>query len=106
MMMKDCTSTESCTKPNVLCAYPKCARGESRNVEKKTPSYAEQAAEIDRLKAELELRDKVIGQATMQMVANDEGDIFIRSISKEIFVGCTEDCPELYAHLAGRGSDA
>ena len=67
------------------------------------PMVEYQAAEIVRLKAELELRDKVIAQATLQMVANDEGDIFIRSISKEIFVGCTEDCPELYAHLAGRG---
>lgn len=67
------------------------------------PMVEYQSAEIERLKAELELRDKVIEQATEQMVANDEGDIFIRSISKEIFVGCTEDCPDLFAHLSGRG---
>ena len=97
-MMKDCTSTESCTKPNVLCAYPKCARGESRNVEKKTPSYAEQAAEIDRLKAELELRTKERDQAIENGGVDD----------------CSPDYPDLHEHfrrkaqarkdfLAGRG---
>lgn len=61
------------------------------------------SAEIDRLKAELELRDAIIQEATHQMVANEEGDIFIRSISQEFFVGTQENKPKLYAHLAGRG---
>lgn len=69
MMMKDCTPTESCNKPNVLCAYPKCAHGEYMNSNKSAnplegfgiiskQQWDEAQAEIARLKAELELRTR------------------------------------------------
>ena len=66
------------------------------------PMVEYQAAEIARLKAELELRDKVIEQATKEMEIRYD-TIWIYNGSEWVLVGSKTSNPELFAHLAGRG---
>ena len=82
--LKDCTPTESCTKPNILCAYPDCARGEAKNAIKKTPTIEDQSAEITRLQEQL-------------APAGQEQD---QSIELTELEECDKaEYPELYEHL-------
>ena len=67
------------------------------------PMIEFQAAEIDRLKAELELRDKVIEQATKHFILRGTR-VYARGGEEDVFIGSGKiDIPDLYAHLAGRG---
>ena len=62
------------------------------------PMVEYQAAEIDRLKAELELRDKVIEQAIdLAVIHSDRIGIFSMARVRDV-----SNFPELYSHLAGR----
>lgn len=66
---------------------------------------AERDAEISRLKAELELRDKVIEQATKDMFI-EGNSIYAKGKSlnsAKAWIGSEITDPELYVHLAGRG---
>lgn len=66
----------------------------------------EKDAEIERLKAELELRDKVIEQAIefgdFRIVHVGAGEHEIKRPDIDNW-GKDSDYPELFAHLAGRG---
>ena len=59
--------------------------------------------EIERLKAELELRTKERDQATKHFILRGTR-VYARGGEEDVFIGSGKiDIPELYAHLAGRG---
>ena len=68
------------------------------------PVIVSQAGEIERLKAELELRTKELDQATRNMTI-DGNEIIIRHRHGDsvTVIAIRENRPELYACLAGRG---
>ena len=57
------------------------------------------------LKAELELRTKERDQATKNMEVDKNGEIWLPAQLGWIRIGNKETHAELFAHLAGRGSD-
>lgn len=61
----------------------------------------DQAAEIERLKAELEMRDKVIKQAIEFAEIQIASDGFLESTGAMSRRMVQEKMPELYAHLGG-----
>jgi hypothetical protein len=77
--MKDCTSQESCTKPNVLCAYPNCLLGEARNSGKKNPTYEELTAENERLQRVVEPTVEDIGYRVL-------GELFAKHGGEYLFI--------------------
>lgn len=67
------------------------------------PMVESQASEIASLKAELELRDKVIEQATLHMEIADNEVHILKEFVGYAQIGNRTTTPELFAHLAGRG---
>ena len=60
-------------------------------------------AEIDRLKAELELRTRERDQATLHMEIADNEVHILKEFVGYAQIGSKTTTPELFAHLAGRG---
>lgn len=93
--MEDCTSTESCNKPNLLCTYPNCTLGNSKKEEKTTLSYEEQAAEIENL-------NKVIQQMGVLGMFIEDCYIYFRHDGYQFRWGSRSSKSELYNFLKKR----
>ena len=70
------------------------------------PMVKFQAAEITRLKTELELRTKERDQATKHMEVADNEVHILKEFVGYAQIGSKTTTPDLYAHLAGKVKDA